>query len=241
MRRLTYVFLLALAQLAPAETSKEIVARVARDCHGAFMGAIDSYGDSPKVGGVIDDNDPSRPSFGAFKRSSERVIPAFKATFSGAASEPRVIVAVVSNAEISAWTVQRWGSDSKGHTISLVCVPTAFVDFIGNEDELAFVIGHEIGHAVDTDPGCRNYGSLAREAKVVCEIRADAIGYHLLRLANYSPYATAGVFGRLEMYSGDTHTGITGMFAQLAIDHPITPKRIENMRRLLIEELRAAR
>jgi len=239
MRRLTCVVLLALVAPAAAQTSKDqgikdTLKIISRDCGGAFMGAIDSAGEPPKAGGYLD-GDPSR--FGAFVRSSERILPAFKAAYPDA----HVIVAVVSNGEINAWTVQRWGSDSQGRRISLVCMPTVFVEFIGNEDELAFVIGHEIGHAVDTDPGCRSYGSLAREAKVLCEIRADAIGYHLLRQANYSPYAAAGYFGRIEMYSGDTHTGITGMFTQLAIDHPITPKRIENMRRLLIEELRAAR
>ncbi len=238
MKRLTCSLVLALlATAAAAQTaaSKEGIQRISQSCHGAFMGAIDSgNGESPKVGGYLD-GDPSR--FGSFTRSAERLIPLFKAAF----PDGRLIVAVSSSSEISAWTIQSWGTDTGGRRASLVCIPTGFIDFIGNEDELAFSIAHEIGHTVDTDPGCRSYGSLSRDAKVICESRADEIGYHLMRQAGYSAYAAAGVFGRLEMYSGDTHTGLTGLFAQLASDHPITPKRIENMRRLLIEELRAAR
>jgi predicted Zn-dependent protease len=113
------------------------------------------------------------------------------------------------------------------------------IRFMGNEDEIAFIIAHELGHALDD--GCKAPPGIRHTAyeQVQCETRADEIGYQLLRRAGYSPYAAAGAFGRLEMYSGDTHTGIIGWFRQIASDHPITPRRIENMRKLLLKEVQA--
>jgi predicted Zn-dependent protease len=93
----------------------------------------------------------------------------------------------------------------------------------------------EDGYAIDAVQGTRH----TRDQQVTCESRADEIGYKLIRKAGYSPYAAAGSFGRLEMYSGDTRTGIAGWFQQMSTDHPITPARVEKMRALLIQEVQA--
>lgn len=229
MKPAAFVLFLALplsAQNPPVQGIHEIE----HACRGAFMASIDSAEATPKL---KDRN--AVPAVGladpAFLAASERVTAVFKSAF----PDNRVIVALTSTNEINAWTVVNWGTDGEGRRASLVCVPTAFVRFMGNEDELAFSLAHEFGHAVDE--GCRVVGPpLPRGNQVLCEIRADEIGFHLLRQADYSPYAAAGAFGRIEMYFGDTQTGILGMFRQMAINHPITPKRIENMRRLLIAE-----
>ena len=171
----------------------------------------------------------------AFVESSERLVPIFQSTYPG----ERLVIVLSGSNRINSWALGSWVPHNH-----LVCIPVAFADFMTDEDELAFLIGHEIGHTRDPSPLCGSvqaYAQLNREQKVACESRADEIGYWFLRQAGYSPYAAAGAFGRIEMYSGDTQTGILGLFRQMNIDHPITPKRIENMRRLLIEEARAAR
>jgi Zn-dependent protease with chaperone function len=46
---------------------------------------------------------------------------------------------VVKSPTINAWTVV-------GETRSLICMPTAMVDFLSNDGEVAFIMGHEMGH-----------------------------------------------------------------------------------------------
>jgi Zn-dependent protease with chaperone function len=231
MKRAAFVLFLALPAFAQP-LPVQVIKQTEQLCHGAFMAAIDSAESSP----TLKDRN-AVPAVGladpAFVAASERITAVFKSDY----PNNRVLVALTSTGQINAWTVINWGTDASGRRASLVCIPTAFVRFMGNEDELAFTIAHEFGHAVDE--ACRlivTTATVARGNKVLCEMRADEIGYQLTRQAEYSPYAAAGAFGRLEMYFGDTQTGILGIFRQLAIDHPITPKRIENMRRLLIAD-----
>jgi predicted Zn-dependent protease len=186
-------------------------------CGAPVLGTIASFDQQPR-GILADPPDPARPSIAAFARASQNLLPMRE-------HEPRVIIALVSKSEINA----------NAHTsaqLSIVCIPSAMVDFMGNEDEIAFIVAHELGHTIDSV--C--FGQHNRQDQVACEMRADEIGFQHLILAGYSPYAAAGAFGRLEMYSGDTSTGLTGLFRQLGIDHPITPNRITNMRRLLLSE-----
>jgi predicted Zn-dependent protease len=238
MKRAAFLLLL-IAVRAPAQpTARELgIARVERACKGALMAGIDSSVDSPKVADrgnrILAPGDPLASP--AFVESARRLMAVFKSSF----PNDRVLISLTSNSTINAWTQYDWAQGTEGGHVALVCIPTAMVEFMGNEDELAFIIAHELGHAVDE--GCRHYESMPRGNKALCEIRADEIGYKLIRAAGYSPYAAAGAFGKIEMYTGDTHTGIAGLVAQLASDHPITPNRIEHMRRMLIEEWRAAR
>jgi predicted Zn-dependent protease len=214
MRILLIIVLLSAAAVAqdepsPAVSLKDVGAR----CGGAVLASLDSNSPDLKATGVVDD-DPQRPGLSAFARAAARILAVSKRLQGN-----HVLVALISSSEISAWSVPRYTSD-----LGLVCFPTAMADFIGNEDEIAFVIGHEIGHTV------RDCG-----ISVPCETAADEIGFNLLWRAGYSPYAAAGLFGRLEMYSGEMQTGLMGSLHQAAMDHPITPKRIENMRRLLLD------
>jgi Zn-dependent protease with chaperone function len=238
MRRLTCVVLLALVALPAAAQINISSKQIAETCQAPMMGGVDSYDVPVKVKGAIHE-DPQRPGMGAFLRSVERLMPIYQAQF----PRDRVIVALVSSDIVNAWTFAHWipdqGDPNHPSPVSLICVTTVFIDFASDEDELAFFIGHEMGHTVD-EP-CRLRTQKTRDNQAVCEMRADESGYQLMRQAGYSPYAAAGAFGRWEMYTGDTATGIVGTFSQLSMDHPITPRRIENMRRMLIEEWRAAR
>ena len=171
-------------------------------------------------------------------------------------------VALANSDVINAWAV------NANMATSLVCVPVAMVRFMGDGDgELAFIVAHEIGHTVDDT--CKtaegrlavansrgSFGALfgglvggqqgAIESSKVsqqrgCEARADEIGFKIFTAAGYNPFDAAGAFGRLEMYSGDTHTGILAHLSALGSDHPMTPDRISRMRTLLLnQEMRAA-
>jgi predicted Zn-dependent protease len=174
----------------------------------------------------------------------------------------RIHVALTRARTINAWEVP---VDS---TRYLVCVPVAMVHFMGEaEGELAFVVAHEIGHALDDlcrtkqgrlavarsqgslgaalgellggDRTAYKYSTLAQQKG--CEERADEIGFLIFTAAGYNPFDAAGSFGRLEMYSGDTGTGLVGYLQALGSDHPMTPERIKHMRTLLIEQIKESK
>ena len=170
------------------------------------------------------------------------------ATLKGHMSGHRVLLAVVNRNEINAHTI------SVSTSQSVICLPATMAHFMGSDGELAFVIAHELGHAVDDtckSPDGRahlvtpNAGRLAtalgalldqsgaENEQQACEARADEIGLNLLTRSGYNAFDAAGAFGRLEMYSGDTGTGLLARFAALGSDHPMTPDRIAHMRALL--------
>lgn len=146
-----------------------------------------------------------------------------------------IIVATVQSDVVNAFTLPRPGN-------SLVCIPTRMVEFLGyNEDEIAFTLGHEIGHAVDET--CKRAKGLRNNSPAIkreCESRADRVGLDLLIKARYSPFAAAGMFGRFEMFTGDSQSGVWARFKNLSEDHPITPDRIANMRKMLLDYERIA-
>ncbi len=159
----------------------------------------------------------------------------------------KVSVVVVASDEINARNVPFNMRES------VACIPSVMAHFMGSEGELAFLVGHEIGHGFDdackTDEGRAQMatrmsplatilGALVGEngpisEQQACESRADAIGFHLLTAARYSAYDAAGAFGRLEMYLGDTATGVVARLGAMGSDHPMTPDRIRHMRTLL--------
>jgi predicted Zn-dependent protease len=138
---------------------------------------------------------------------------------------------LVESSEINAWTIA-----PPGVRASIICFPTIMTVFFGgNEDEIAFILGHEIGHAVDEKCKEALAGKPRPALQQLCESRADAIGFTLIVEAGYQPYAAAGSFGRLEMYRGDAEGGVLARFRNLFSNHPITPDRINHMRKILIE------
>lgn len=70
-----------------------------------------------------------------------------------------------------------------------------------SESELAFVIAHEVAHIKQ-----RRTGRLSFSRNE--ELDADALGSLFLIGAGYDPYAAAGVFGKLQMASGEP--GLSG-------------------------------
>lgn len=157
-------------------------------------------------------------------------------------------LAVVDSAEINA------SEHDLNAKSALVCIPTGIVRFMGEaEGEMAFVYAHELGHAFDNT--CKSATGRAQIApptlrgeldkllggsgripvveQQTCENRADEIGFRIFTAAGYNPYDAAGGFGRLEMYIGDTSTGVLGRLAAMGSNHPITPDRIRHMRALL--------
>lgn len=168
-----------------------------------------------------------------------------------------IYVELVHSNVINSWEL------SVDATHFLVCIPIAMARFMGDaEGELAFVVSHETGHALDDQ--CRTaegrlavaksegsigvalgelLGSKERAYQLSglaqeqgCEERADQIGFLIFTRAKYNPFDAAGAFGRLEMYSGDTG-GVLSRVKSLASGHPMTADRISHMRELLIQEL----
>lgn len=192
----------------------------------------------------------SGPEFDEMRRVEQKI-----GTVVNQDRQHRVYVALVSSPVINAWAT------NFSMTNSMICVPIAMVHFMGDaEGELAFILSHEIGHTVDdqckTQAGrlavANSRGSLgallgsilggqqgaAAASKVAqqkgCEERADEIGFYIFTASGFNPYDAAGAFGRLEMYSGDTNTGVLARLNALGSDHPMTPDRISHMRTLLI-------
>ncbi|MGC1606403.1 MAG: M48 family metallopeptidase [Candidatus Acidiferrum sp.] len=134
-----------------------------------------------------------------------------------------VLFLTVKSPIINAWTIT--ASPQK----SLVCVPTGIIDFLSGDGELAFIMGHETGHAVDQ--ACKipkNTKALQR----ACETRADTVGFDLLVKSGFSPYDAGAAFGKIEMYLGDTNTDLRAKLMALGKSHPMTPERIRHMRDL---------
>jgi len=159
-------------------------------------------------------------------------------------------LALVDSAEINAY------NHNLSRSAALICLPLGIVKFIGSNDgELAFILAHEIGHGLDdvckTDQGRFNItpptirgaldkllGGAGRDAFAEqrrCEARADEIGLLILIKAGYSPWDAAGAFGRLEMFLGDSSTGVIARLVRMNDEHPMTPDRIRDMRRLLVQ------
>ncbi|MGC2210822.1 MAG: M48 family metalloprotease [Candidatus Korobacteraceae bacterium] len=168
-------------------------------------------------------------------------------------ANPHITVAIANSLRLNAWDVEI-SSDS------LICIPVGLVRFMGNEGELAFFLGHEIGHASDDrckDPDGRaqvadeskpgtalailfghGSGDGAREQRA-CETRADEFGLNLITRAGYDPEDAAAALGRISGYFGDNGAGLFGRLAALRNEHPLIADRIRHLRKL-IEHQRSA-
>lgn len=144
-----------------------------------------------------------------------------------------VIIVPASGNLVNAWTISNIGSTHA----ALICLPTAMRQITKDApEELAAVLAHEMGHAIDRE--CWNIASRSPAGKRSCEARADSFGFAITLRAGYNPFAFAGMFGRLEMYSGDTETGFLSRLANvISGNHPITPDRIEHLRQMLTDQI----
>jgi predicted Zn-dependent protease len=164
---------------------------------------------------------PDSPQRAKLAQVLPKLLPTFQRQYAGQG----VTFLVVKSPTINAWTVV-------GERGSLICMPTAMVDFLSGDGEVAFIMGHEMGHAVDQAcKGPKNDMGVRR----TCESRADAVGFDLLVKSGFSPYEAGAAFGKLEMYSGDIKTGVQAQLQALGRDHPMTPDRVQHMRDMLTQ------
>lgn len=69
-----------------------------------------------------------------------------------------------------------------------VSINYGILPYIDNDDELAFVIGHEMGHALDAYGGFLKWTDMALNSKEY-EYKADLISIDLMAKAGYNPVA----------------------------------------------------
>jgi predicted Zn-dependent protease len=171
----------------------------------------------------------------------------------GAAESTRVKIVLIDSMQINAWTARVDVSRT------LICIPITLVQWQqGAEGELAFVVGHEIGHT--TDESCSTSAArsqMAQKSHSVgallfgpssgnergdqrkCELRADAIGLDLMVRAGYGPEGAVAAFERLRAWHRDHRKGLFGRMVALGDDHPITSDRIRQLKRLIAEQPRS--
>jgi len=147
-----------------------------------------------------------------------------------------------------------------------IAVYSGLFQFTANDAELASVIGHEVGHAIARHGGERmtqekvknvgstiisfvfdgTAGSLASTAFGIGadygailpfsrshEHEADQIGLILMTKAGYHPYAALSFW---QKFSANSSTSALGEFFST---HPISEKRIENMKTYLPDAMRS--
>ncbi|MFQ5800005.1 MAG: M48 family metallopeptidase, partial [Bacteroidota bacterium] len=126
---------------------------------------------------------------------------------------------------------------------NVVEIPKRWCEFFaGDEGELAFTIGHELGHLVDKDYAARRrhqtrqeslLGRVPRHVERELEARADEIGLKYLIGAGYNPYDAAAHFGRLLMFHGQTGI-LDQLLGRIFSTHPVDNDRIANFRKILV-------
>jgi len=167
-------------------------------------------------------------------------------------ADPRIAIVVSNSPVFNAWDVVVFGDSS------LICVPVGLVHLLGHDEgELAFIVGHEVGHA--TDDRCKTLSSRARVAdesksgaalallfghgsgdgardQRACETRADEFGLNLMTQAGYDPDDAMMALGRLAGFSGDNGAGLFGRLAALRKQHPRIADRIHHIHKLIEQQ-----
>ena len=147
---------------------------------------------------------------------------------------PQFQIVITNKAEMNAYAYS--GSN-------IVEIPKPWCDFFaGDEGELAFTIGHELGHLLDKEYATQRsaqaknrslLGNVPLHVQRELESRADEIGLKYMIGAGFNPYDAAAHFGRLLMFHGQT--GIMDHFlGRIFSTHPVDNDRIANFRKILI-------
>lgn len=118
----------------------------------------------------------------------------------------------------------------------VITVNDSLIHFMNyNEDEVAAVVAHEIGHLQDfqTPVGSGEVSCIPGTRMAVreiqkCEAKADYLGLQYLLGAGYNGFGMAGQFGRFLVYQGDT--GMRGFLMRFTSDHPINIDRLKAVR-----------
>ncbi len=181
--------------------------------------------------------------FDRLQRVSKRLL--------SAASREQVEIVLIDSLVVNAWSI------NLGATHSLVCIPIGLVKWQQDADgELAFIVGHELGHA--WDDSCKTVSGRGRLAKKshslgallfgpsdgnevgdqrICEFRADAIGLQLLANAHYNAADAITAFERLQEFQHDHRQGVLGRLSAMGSDHPITSDRIHKLKQIIRRSL----
>ncbi len=93
------------------------------------------------------------------------------------------------------------------------------------EDELAFLIAHEMGHLMDMSDACENSESHEQHQ---CEDTADFTAEQIMLGSGYSGYAGAGLMGRF-MMMGDRASFTNQLFTTLFDSHRSEVGRTNNL------------
>lgn len=173
-----------------------------------------------------------------------------------AVTNQRVQFAVVNTPRTGAW------ESEVSVDISLLCIPAGLVHLMGNsEGKLAFIVGHEVGHAIDDR--CKSasgreqaaerspsgatlallFGRGSGDGAVnqrACEVRADEIGLSLMSRAGYDPQDAPAALEMLAEHAGDHSDGVLARLGALRDDHPITADRVRHLRKLISRKSRKA-
>ena len=191
---------------------------------------IEQYCEAPAI--------TSGEEFDQLQRVAAKMLPSQSAN---------VEIALIDSRIINAWTVYLNPEQS------LICIPTGLVRWQEKaEGELAFIVGHEIGHAGDdTCKSARGRARLASKSRSLvtllfgpsdgeeagdqrsCELRADALGLELLVRAEYAATDAIAAFERMRRYSGDRRHGVLGRLVAIGEDHPITSDRIRRIKSII--------
>ncbi|MBI4466237.1 MAG: M48 family metalloprotease [Acidobacteria bacterium] len=146
---------------------------------------------------------------------------------------------------VNAWTTPTTGD---------IYISQQMLGLVGSsEGELAFILGHEIGHVMGYWSGLSTQlqkqqleadlsnllsmlGLLFESEEErknryshVEEKLADSIAFYMITEACYNPYDAAAFFGRLQMYSGTTDP-LARLWKPYAATHPFKEDRIEHLR-----------
>lgn len=133
-----------------------------------------------------------------------------------------------------------------------VFVDAGLLNFVHSDDELAAVLGHEIGHVekrhivkLNNDikiaqiavelarvllPATSRFGDLAAELALykisrIDEMQADQLGLRLMTKAGYDPDGMTAFLGRL----GELHPQHKSLFGKYFETHPALPDRVKHL------------
>lgn len=106
---------------------------------------------------------------------------------------------------------------STSQSNKVVTVYYGLVPYMDNDDELAFILGHETGHALDDYGGFLKWMDMYFNSKEY-ETKADLIGIDLMVKAGYNPVAAICVMNKI----GDE----SYWDVPLLTSHPKTSKRL---------------
>jgi len=110
-----------------------------------------------------------------------------------------------------------------------VAVELGLAQLFGNLDELAFIVGHELGHIYQFSRG-RAFADPSNP-----ESDADLFGLVAILLAGYDPYAAGGAFGKLMMATGRGSLLVQAWEDQNAADaHRSFSTRIQDLYQALV-------